>query len=238
METRTAPHFVLSSIDPGNGLKVTRHGLAPASRSSARLDLTNVSEGPVPDLAGNWMRQVIHDDLKRAIEATGATGIRFHTAPEPTPALQAFHPGQWHYPEVTGTSPGASRGFHDDHVSFERTPSGMLSLRYPCWDPCPQGWDGSDVYVPDGTGFIVLTERVARAIREAGCTVELNEVGRFSMMATVLDTEDVSGLTEAEEDDLWERVGPGGLWEQRTGGDRETWQGPGYCPDVVRTGGT
>ena len=63
------------------------------------------------------------------------------------------------------------------------------------------------------------------------CTVGLHEVGRFSMMATVLDTEDVAALTKAQEARLWE-MGAEGLWEQRTGRGRETWQGPGYCPDT------
>ena len=46
------------------------------------------------------------------------------------------------------------------------------------------------------------------------------------MMATVLDTEDVAALTQAQEARLSE-MGTEGLWEQRTGRGRETWQGPG-----------
>ncbi|WP_143469572.1 hypothetical protein [Kytococcus aerolatus] len=235
MRQRAEPHFFLRELDPGSGLKVTSHGLGPAGSHPARLDMTTVSEGSVPDLVGNWMRIIVHEGLKQVIESTGATGIRFHAAPKSTPALQELHPGAWYYPEVTGRSPGVSRGFHDDHVSFERVPAGTLSLVYPCLDPCPQGWDGSDVYVPDGTGFLVLTEPVAVAIEEAGFSVEILEAGRAftpGAMDFIMELSDRLGEEEASR--ILEEMTVEDLWEQRTGRDRETWEGPGYCPDVVR----
>ncbi|PKZ41942.1 hypothetical protein [Kytococcus schroeteri] len=235
MQQRTEPHFFLVDLDPGSGLKITVEGLTPVSRSSAALDMTTVSAGPVPEAAGHEMWTVVHDDLRQVVEATGATGVRFHAAPEPSPALQEIHPGYWYHLEVTGTSPGVSRGFHDDHVSFERMPGGMLSLVHPCMDPSPQGWDGSDVYMPAGTRLIVVTEPVARAIQDAGCSVELVEVGRARTpggMDVVMELSDRLGEEEASR--ILEQMTPEDLWEQRTGRDRETWEGPGYCPDVVR----
>ncbi|QDB80012.1 hypothetical protein FE251_11950 [Georgenia wutianyii] len=79
---------------------------------------------------------------------------------------------------VTGSSPRSWSGFRDEHVREKRyVDNGPWSPDHACFDPAPDGWDGSDVFHPAETAFVVVTERVKDALVAARLNVEIERAG-------------------------------------------------------------
>ena len=217
MITRREPHYFVEDAWYGDGLIVRRGHLEADDRRTLKGDLTNANGLHELGIPVDAIGTVVHDTFKNAVEALGATGVRFHELPPPSDKMQAIKPGAWWGLEITGTSPAYSNVFHDEHVRAVRKPAAWAIESY-CTDPAPDGWDGSDFYHPGDTLNMVVTQRVADALTAADITVRLEEVGRHPH--PVWDTEECDNQAEA--------------WRQRMGVEFADWPDPGCCPNLLR----
>lgn len=151
--------------------------------------------------------------LLRSLGATGWTGepVTVLRSTEEVVGYERLH--------VTGRSPRLWSGFHDDHVREERwAPHVPWVAVHACTDPAPDGWDGSDVFSPAGTQYVVVTDRVRQAFGAAGLRAEFEQVGRLTVPLFQEDDEDRD--TEAE-------------WRARTGTLPGQRAGTALCPDLL-----
>lgn len=87
-----------------------------------------------------------------------------------------------------------------------------------CTDPAVDGWDGSDVFRPSGSGHIVVVDRVAQVLLEAKLALRLDQVGRGYTYSLLTDTDNPLAAQQ---------------WRDRLKiqpGDRE---GEPVCPDLL-----
>lgn len=132
----------------------------------------------VPDLVhSDDLDVIVSDDFLGTMQELGAAG--FESRPitllrgRQREAVRGHH-----LLVVTGRSPGMWWGFHDEHVrETQCVEGGPWVAQHACLDPAPSGWDGSDLFMPEGTGFLVATHRVVEALRARRLAVLIEPVG-------------------------------------------------------------
>jgi len=131
---------------------------------------------PPPDLmVSSALDNLVSPAFVHAVRDLGATGYRV----EPVRLLRRDEElPEWGRLIVTGSSPRSWRGFHDEHVREKKyVEDGPWSPDHACFDPAPDGWDGSDVFHPAETAFVVVTQRVRDTLIAARLNVEIVRVG-------------------------------------------------------------
>lgn len=169
---------------------------------------------PVPDVDyadSSGFDQLVSERLVAVLRGHGFSGW------EAEPVDLEMGQGQALRFSVTGVSSRLGRAFHDEHVREVREPAYWVPLQA-CNDPAPDGWDGSDIFQPDGTYLIVLTDPVHQALVDAGLKVEFVEVGRRSV--GLYDPDDL------DDDD-------GHHWRKRMGVQPGERAGDAVCPTLL-----
>lgn len=114
---------------------------------------------------------------------------------------------------ISGRS-GGERLQHDLHVRESELVPGSWVAETSCFDPIGRGWDGSDVFHPEGTLHLVVTGRVHDALLAGGAHLTCTDIGRDPVMLVVADM-------DAET-----------RWRRRTGYQQGSRAGAAECPDL------